>query len=141
MLERGEGPQPPDVMARLQEYRWITHDEGWIHWVAEAMGKLAETGYIPPFGWQWGDWPPWYLDSVISYYYYKVVLNEQRKAEYYQKKLRVTKAAANHKGYNATNATGNRLPPQASEELQQAALQLSSRMAQLPGKFFKKPGK
>jgi hypothetical protein len=65
----------------MKEYRWITKEEGRIHYISELMSRLKETGYEPPFGWEWGYWPKWLLDSTIAHFFYKTFLDQTRKLE------------------------------------------------------------
>lgn len=81
MPESTEGAkkiEKPDVLNEMKDYRWITIEEGRIHYLAEFMSRLKESGYIPPFGWDWGFWPRWLLDSTISHYLYKMMLLKTR---------------------------------------------------------------
>jgi len=65
----------------MKDYRWITQDEARLHYIAEMMARLKETGYIPPYGWEWGFWPRWLLDSTIAHYLYKILLEKVRKLD------------------------------------------------------------
>ena len=63
----------------MEHYRWITYSEANIHHFAEAMGRLKETGYVPPFGWDWGNWSDELRESTYSHFLYKILLNETRR--------------------------------------------------------------
>jgi hypothetical protein len=131
----------PDVFEALKDYRWITEDERPIHYISEAMGKLAESGYIPPYGWEWGYWPKWLLDSTLTHYMSKIKLNEKRKIASLKKKSDKNypeKIAGKDKpGLNMVSNKGNHLSAKESAQLQKDAASITEKLAKLQqtGKF------